>query len=277
MKNYLTKQLDWHTEPVTNQYDELPYWSSPFGSLLLDNFPLGYYKKYLDIGCGTGFPLIDVSQRLGNECRAYGIDPWHTAIKRVGEKIKTIGLKNIELIESDASTLPFKEKSFDLVTSNLGINNFDKPLSVLKECYRVIKPGSSFCTTSNLNGTFNEFYNIFEISLNDLSLYEKYRADFLSHINHRGSIESIRELLGTAGFEITNQIESSFTLRYLNGTTFLNYSVIIVGFIDSWRNLLDESDKEYFFNKFEENLNEYSKKNGELKLTIPMVYFQCMK
>ncbi len=43
MSDYLTKILDWQTDDVANQYDELPLWSSPFGILLMDNFPLGNY------------------------------------------------------------------------------------------------------------------------------------------------------------------------------------------------------------------------------------------
>ena len=277
MKGYLSKQLDWHSKDVTNQYDELPYWSAPFGTLLLDNFPLGHYSQYLDIGCGTGFPLIDITQRLGNECQSYGIDPWHEAICRAKAKIQAIGIDNIELLEQDASALPFQNNAFDLITSNLGINNFEDPQNVLKECYRVLKPGSSFCTTSNLNGTFREFYDIFESSLKELGFFEKYIDRLEQHIHHRGTVQSLGKLLEKAGFRIANQIESSFILRYLNGTAFLNHSVITVGFIDPWRNLLCDEDKEPFFDHFERKLNDYSVKIGELKVTIPMVYFECKK
>jgi len=72
-------------------------------------------------------------------------------------------------------------------------------------------------------------------------------------------------------------VESNYTMRFLNGTTFLNHSVIIVGFIDSWRNMLEEPEKKVFFERFESNLNDFSKLKGELKLTIPMVYFECKK
>jgi len=98
--------FDWKRDNIANQYDELPLWSSPLGLLLMDNFPIGNYKHHLDRGCGTGFPLIDISQRLGSSCKAYGMDPWHAAINRSSIKIETIGLKNVELIESDASVLP---------------------------------------------------------------------------------------------------------------------------------------------------------------------------
>ena len=87
----------------------------------------------------------------------------------------------------------------------------------------------------------------------------------------------MRELIDKSGFKIVKQIESSYQMRFLNGSTFLNHSVVIVGFIHPWRNMFDEGDKQIFFERFENNLNEYSKLNGELKLTIPMAYFECGK
>jgi arsenite methyltransferase len=84
-------------------------------------------------------------------------------------------------------------------------------------------------------------------------------------------------LLENAGFRMTKQIESSFAMRFLNGSAFLNHSVIIVGFIYPWRSMFAEQDNLPFFERFEENLNQVSQENGELKLTIPMAYFECRK
>ena len=277
MKDYLTKTLDWQTDEVVNQYDELPLWSAPFGKLLLDHFPIAAYDQYLDVGCGTGFPLIDIRQRLGSRCKAYGIDPWHAAVQRARTKIETIGLTNIEILEEDASHLPFENEIFDLVTSNLGINNFENPKAVIDECYRVMKPGASFCATTNLNGTFQEFYDVYEQTLIEMGLVDKYQSMYSAHVTHRGTIRSMRDLLEKSGFKITKQIESSYDMRFLNGSAFLNYSVVIVGFIYPWRSMFDENDKLAFFTQFEANLNEVAKEKGELKLTIPMAYFECKK
>ena len=276
MDNYLIRELDWKQEDVTNVYDELPLWSSPFGLLLLDNFPIGEYDNYLDIGFGTGFPLIEISQRLGINCQSYGIDQWKAALKRAASKIDTLKTENVILIEGDASKISLPDNYFDLITSNLGINNFENPLGVLSECKRVLKPSGSFCLTTNVTGTFSEFYQIFCDTLNELK-FDKYTSKLIDHINQRGTEESTIELLEKSGFTITKTLKSDYSMRFLNGSAFLNHSFTIVGFIDSWRNMFDQADKSNFFDRFEKNLNNYSKQKGELKLTIPMLYIECKK
>ena len=276
MDNYLNKKLDYLQSDITNAYDELPLWSSAFGLLLLENFPIGEYSNYLDIGCATGFPLIEIAQRLGSNCNSVGIDPWSEAVKRAKTKIDTLQLDNITILEGDASIINYPDNYFDLITSNLGINNFENPLNVLKECNRILKTNSSLCLTTNLTGTFNEFYSIFINTIKELGL-DEYIPKLNGHINHRGTEKSTIELLETSGFEIKNKVNAAYNMRFLNGTAFLNHSFTIVGFIDSWRNLFPETEKRMFFDKFEERLNEYSKRQGELKLTIPMLYIECRK
>ncbi|MBK6988956.1 MAG: class I SAM-dependent methyltransferase [Bacteroidetes bacterium] len=93
--------------------------------------------KVVDIGSGAGFPLIELAERLGNSCKLYGIDPWHNANSRAKQKLRNYGLTNVEIIECNAEQIPFKENSIDLIVSNLGINNFDNPSLVFKECQSV--------------------------------------------------------------------------------------------------------------------------------------------
>jgi hypothetical protein len=73
------------------------------------------------------------------------------------------------------------------------------------------------------------------------------------------------------------QIESHYTMRFLNGTIFLNHSVIMSGFLDSWSSTFEGSEKSVFLEKLEMNLNKHSELDGELKLTIPMVYLEYVK
>lgn len=276
MKNYLKKEIDYLQPEITNICDELPLWSSPFGLLLLDNFPIGQYSNYLDIGCATGFPLLEIAQRLGNKCNSVGIDPWTEAVKRTKTKIDTLQLDNISVFESDASNIAFPNDHFDLITSNLGINNFDNPDKVLSECHRLLKTNASLCMTSNLSGTFSEFYEVYYETINELG-FEKYLPEFNEHVNHRGTEESVKKILDMNGFKIKNEVKSIYKMRFLDGTTFLNHSFIILGFINPWRNMFEETEKQTFFDTFEKNLNRLSKSKGELKLTIPMLYLECTK
>lgn len=276
MENYLTRKIDYLQPEITNTCGELPLWSSPFGLLLLDNFPIGEYSNYLDIGCATGFPLLEIAQRLGSKCNSVGIDHWTEAVKRTKTKIDTLQLENISVFESDASNLSFPNDHFDLITSNLGINNFENPNKVLAECHRVLKTNASLCLTTNLTGTFSEFYEVYYETINELG-FEKYLAQFNEHINHRGTEESVKKLLDLNDFKIKTMVKSIYKMRFLNGSAFLNHSFIILGFINSWRNMFEDTEKQIFFETFERNLNRLSSSKGELKLTIPMLYLECTK
>ena len=275
--NWMQKQFDWNREDLVSQYDELPLWSSPFGLLLLDNLPFDKFENYLDIACGTGFPLIDISQRIGSHCKCIGIDPWRTAVDRIRSKIEALSLGNIELVEGCASNVPFPENHFDLITMNLGINNFSKPMDVLHECCRVIKKGAPLCITSNLTGHFEEFYNVFTKTLQEVGIYDRCIKDLEEHIGHRGTISSHTEMITKAGFRIDKTVESEFSCRFLNGTAFLNHSFIIGGFSDAWRNIIGKADEEVFFDRLENELNLYAEERGELRLRVPMVYIEGRK
>jgi hypothetical protein len=65
LKNYLSHTVDPDDPEFVSIIDELPLWSAPFGLKLLDIINLKHSMKVLDIGCGLGFPLIEIAQRLG--------------------------------------------------------------------------------------------------------------------------------------------------------------------------------------------------------------------
>jgi ubiquinone/menaquinone biosynthesis C-methylase UbiE len=273
---YFENNYNWDDADLVSQYDELPLWSSYFGKLLLDNIPLKKYRNYLDVGCGTGFPLIEISQKIGNGCRCYGIDPWAKALERVKQKLNTLELSCIEVIECSATKIPFENNYFDFITSNLGVNNFSEPEHVLKECCRVLNDNGTISITSNLSGTFIEFYEIFEKTLIECG-FDTYLTSFHEHVNHRGTVASISELFTNVGFSIKKTVESSFVMRFLNGSSFLNHSVIVGGFSGAWRNLFNAHEIAPFFERFERNLNMHTEKHGELKLSVPMLYLECGK
>lgn len=257
-------------------YDELPLWSASFGLFLLKNIKIKPYTSILDIGSGAGFPLFEIAERIGNNCICYGIDTWKNANIRSSRKIKNYNVSNVRIIETSAEEIPLENESIELIVSNLGINNFINPNLVLKESYRILKPNCNLVLTTNLNGHWKEFYNIFEETLKQLK-----RDDLILKIQkeqeHRGSIESISQLFIENGFKITRHFEEKFEMRFLNGSSFLNHHFIKMGWLSSWLELIPKSEHENIFNLLELNLNNFAEKKGELSLTVPMAFIEGQK
>ena len=277
MNNYLNHSFNPDDPDLISVIDELPLWSAPFGLSLLDTINLIPNINALDIGCGLGFPLIELSQRLGTSCKVYGIDPWESAIERINLKIKTYNLKNVIALQGVAEELPFDDNFFDLIVSNNGINNVEDMHKSLSECSRVSKPDAQFTVTLNLEDTMIEFYNLFEETLIKNKLVEEVKKMKQQIYSKRKPLEDIKKSLSETGFEIKNIKNDSFTLRFLNGATMFNHSLIKYWFLDGWKNILKPGDLQNIFEQVENKLNSVAKENGEVILTVPFVTIDCRK
>ena len=273
MLDYLTFKPDLGQDEAVSAYDELPLWSSMFGLLLLKHIDLRPEMNVLDVGCGTGFPALELAQRLGRASRVYAVDPWRIALKRAHQKRRIWQLDNVELIGSDATALPFAEARFDMVVSNLGINNFRDPERSLKECYRVMKDEGKVVLTTNLIGHMSELYVVFEATLESLGYSESIER-LKEHIQTRATVESIESLFEKTGFRLSRAEHEVETMRFSDGSALLRHYFIKLGFLGAWKRVVDPEDREAAFRKLEENLNALARDRGDLCLTIPMAYLE---
>jgi ubiquinone/menaquinone biosynthesis C-methylase UbiE len=265
--SFLTFDPDFSSPQVIAGYDEVALWSAMFGLLLLEEVPLANVTTALDVGCGTGFPLIELAERLGSRAHVHGIDPWSGGLKRAAEKIAIRATPNVTLHEGSATALPFANATFDLIVSNLGVNNFDDRAAAIRECRRVAKNGATLALTTNLQGHMREFYAVFEEVLRDDA---EALARLRDHIAHRATVASVRELLETGGFTVTRVVEREGSMRFAGGTALLNHYFIKLGFLDAWKNIVTGNEHEVFA-----RLLEALNKKGELRLTIPMAYVEA--
>ncbi len=259
-------------------YDELPLWSAAFGLKLLDVID---YKKnihLLDIGCGAGFPLIEIAQRLDASSCCYGIDPWEAAIMRLKEKAETLQLKNIKCFDCKSEEMPFDDNLFDLIVSNNGINNADNADLVLNECFRTAKKSAQLVITANLPATFSLFYE----TLTEILLEEEHYSvieSFIQHINHkRKSVKEQVRMISNAGFKIKKVYEENYTMKFADGTAFLNHSFIKKAFKNAWSQLLQPTGRvEEILSATENRLNQLAEEDGVLLMEVPFAVFDCYK
>jgi ubiquinone/menaquinone biosynthesis C-methylase UbiE len=277
MQDYLTESHDLNSPAIISAFDELPLWSSYPGAMILDAIAFKHEAVILDIGFGSGFPIIEIAQRFGAGAEVIGLDPWAAATVRAREKASTMGIKNISFVDGIAEQMPFPADKFDLIVSNNGLNNTDNQLNAMRESARVLKPGGQFIFTMNLPGTMKEFYLIFENVLDDLLLHEEIRK-MGQHISQkRKSVAEITGLIEKSGLQLVHLKKSTFKMRYLNGTAFLNHHFIKLCFLESWIKILPENQTRHIFARLEERLNHYADAHEGLNLTIPLACFDCTK
>ena len=103
----------------------------------------------LDYGCGIGFNTIPAAEIVGEEGMVYALDIHHLAIKSVEKKMRERGLKNVKTILSDLHTgLP--NESIDIVLLYNVLPMVKNRPALIKELYRVLKPGGTLSVKSGL-------------------------------------------------------------------------------------------------------------------------------
>ncbi len=100
---------------------------------------LGKIEKYLDIGCGTGAAVVNLSllDKIGE---AHGSDISMGMLNMCRKNANSVGGK-ITLTLSDAQKLPYKDNTFDFITCHAILHHVPQPKTVMDEVYRLLKPG----------------------------------------------------------------------------------------------------------------------------------------
>ena len=100
---------------------------------------LGRVGRYLDIGCGTGTAVVNLS--LSDRItEAHGSDI-SIGMLRVCRKNAQKAGANTTLTQSDAQSLPYRDESFDFITCHAILHHVPHPDQVVREVHRLLKPG----------------------------------------------------------------------------------------------------------------------------------------
>ena len=139
-----------YTDPITsNLYDATQAGQIPEEALLASlgcGNPTALAQLHagevvLDLGSGGGIDVLLSAQRVGPTGKAYGLDMTDEMLALANQNKSKAGVDNVEFLKGEIEHIPLPDNSVDVIISNCVINLSADKDRVLREAFRVLKPG----------------------------------------------------------------------------------------------------------------------------------------
>jgi ubiquinone/menaquinone biosynthesis C-methylase UbiE len=215
----------------------LPIWSQRFGKLLLRHLALPAKASVLDVGCGTGYPALEILKKMDDQGRIIAIDASSPMLDEARAKAGPLSGKRIFFRSENAlPKLSFADDVYDLVVCNAALQDFEDPEPAIHDFVRVCKPGGRVIVTLPLAGTFEEFFDIFREVL-----IKQDRGDAIdrldAYLTRFPALEQAEAWLEDAGLQDVKAEFEVFRLLFKSSREFFFAPLIEYGPLVDWKSI----------------------------------------
>lgn len=145
-KNRMIRNLFNKLTPIYHELEKSLYWGQvdKWHQVAINAAGADKPKRVLDAHCTNGDFAIKLARHYGAASHVVGIDLSPAMVATAKQKIRNLHLhRRIEIKTENVETMPFPNEIFDTVFINFTLRFSSDIRTVLKECYRVLKPGGT--------------------------------------------------------------------------------------------------------------------------------------
>jgi arsenite methyltransferase len=188
-------------------------------------------ETVLDLGSGGGIDVLLSARRVGPTGRAYGLDMTDEMLALANENKLKSGLTNVEFLRGEIENIPIPENSVDVIVSNCVINLSADKDRVLREAFRVLKPGGRFAVSDvvvrgevppEIRRSIELWVGCVAGALSDADYEQKLTAAGFEHVEIEPTriykLEDAKEFLKSSGINaeaIASQVEGKFASAFI--------------------------------------------------------------
>jgi len=188
-------------------------------------------ETVLDLGSGGGIDVLLSARRVGPTGKAYGLDMTTEMLALANDNKLKSGLTNVEFLRGEIENIPLPENSVDVIVSNCVINLSADKDRVLREAFRVLKPGGRFAVSDvvvrgevppEIRRSVELWVGCVAGALSDADYRQKLTAAGFEQVEIEPTriykVEDAKEFLKSTGIdaeEIAPQVENKFASAFI--------------------------------------------------------------